>query len=1521
MAGKSKKQKLSSNPRGSTKRSTAFASTSLSTASPILQSAFAPSWSKLPLFTSVLRGLDAQRLRCHDTATARLQCEHVFDKNVEITSLSWGSLAEPDKDAARKQKKKRKRASDANDASVADGDANDGVDGAQVVIAATSSNGRIFLYSPVQAEIVKTLEGGHVGPVTDFQFADSVKGVRAWSCGGNKLVEWDVKKGAPLRNIAFGETVNFYKTLPLPDSVVCASYSTYTVDITTPPTDLASTFSSHSSQVHTLRRTAKQNKFLSAADGDHFMYISDIKKEQSLGSLVAKGDVAKVDTTDSALVAVTADGVVELFVQPWSFQAASEDEDSSLKRKKAMTKTSEARIKVARPDSQLVKVVDACFQGDSVLIAWAENATSVLFETIKCLSADGGLTISGDVVITKAKTVGIGGAAGGRVDANGIKDVSNVNLKQANTVVIEGADMQDIGMVDAPEKPRSDEEDEENGEDAAAERGSGSEREENAEDDQEELTFEDRVKALTLTGDKSPRSNLSPSTNITVPSMEGAALITTGSKAVAFPNSTSLTTVLTQALKTDDRALLETCLQVTKADMIESTIQRLDSLLAASLVTKLAEIIARKPGRAGSLMVWIQKTLVNHGGHLLTLPDLVHTMASLQRVLGKRAEALPKMLALRGRLSMLVAQMKLRSMAKDRLGAGGDVAVVYVEGVSKDDESSSDEEAEEDANEVVDAEESDEEMSESEGANGVLDLASEGEEDPEDDEEESEEEEFGPGMYLDREAEETDDDSTGEDTDLDGFIVDDDEVDYDSQDDGSEEEEEAVAPKVVKKTRGRLVKGSMLKRCYSTSPGEDVSQARADDVVIEEQGDEVALDMISTVKESLNEGALLPQLPVEYDDGRPTIEHPADVPDELSYRDPVTIPKGKIHDYMPTVQVPESSQNPTAAMPAFCPGCGAKTHSLRENRHDPGYYGPEKQMPSPKQPPFDAKEDGKNRMMNKELDAVYQRTLAGLTPEVLEILREANMPDRLKPSESARRTPEERAAIVDTENEMWLAALDVETLQAAETAEALPERPFVLCSRCRNLAHHDKLLSRISDASFQYIAEVISQSPFTRIHIYHVIDAADFPLSLLPNARKNILHALRSFPGGNKKDVTMSYVITRADLLMPTEMQVSGLMTYFRRVLSEQLGPADASLKDLRVVSAKRIWTTERLKDEVRGRKGGVYLLGKTNVGKSRLFEAIFPKKGRATVLSSTKKFERDDSENPMAAGKESGEDDWYIQNGHKVRYPDMPLSHKAPGVTAGPIAIDFAAGRGQLVDLPGMERRGILDNVKKDYVSDTTMIRRKVPERFVLKTDQTLIVGGLVTVKLLQPEDPRRKPIVMEVAMFTDLPGHASKNIKLDGFLNKQVEKSRPFIWTKPGISEVMESAGVFTLKDDITAQRCETLIDRNPDFMKTTKFRIWATDILIEGCGWLEVSVQVPKDAPQPQIEVHSPHGKGIGQRETMKAYMQNLRPNTNPSPGSRPRKSMKGAKQAEKTELKSLQMKVRGVPSSPAGSSDAR
>ncbi|KAH0251864.1 NUC189-domain-containing protein, partial [Aureobasidium melanogenum] len=55
-------------------------------------------------------------------------------------------------------------------------------------------------------------------------------------------------------------------------------------------------------------------------------------------------------------------------------------------------------------------------------------------------------------------------------------------------------------------------------------------------------------------------------------------------RSLALPTATSLGTVLTQALRTNDRDLLETCFQMTDLPSIRSTIQRLQSPLVASLL-------------------------------------------------------------------------------------------------------------------------------------------------------------------------------------------------------------------------------------------------------------------------------------------------------------------------------------------------------------------------------------------------------------------------------------------------------------------------------------------------------------------------------------------------------------------------------------------------------------------------------------------------------------------------------------------------------------------------------------------------------------------------------------------------------------------------------------------------------------------------------------------------------------------------------------------------------------------------
>ncbi|KAF3073986.1 U3 small nucleolar RNA-associated protein 5 [Trichoderma lentiforme] len=169
------------------------------------------------------------------------------------------------------------------------------------------------------------------------------------------------------------------------------------------------------------------------------------------------------------------------------------------------------------------------------------------------------------------------------------------------------------------------------------------------------------------------------------------AVVQASRNAIAPPTHQSLTTVLTQALKTDDTDLLESCLHTTDIPTIRNTIERIDSSLAGILLNKLAARLHRRPGRAGTLMTWVQWTLVAHGGALAAQPKLLHDLNSLQKVLAERAKGLNSLLALKGKLDILEGQMELRrkmQRSAGLLGEGDDDAdeedVIYVEGEERD---------------------------------------------------------------------------------------------------------------------------------------------------------------------------------------------------------------------------------------------------------------------------------------------------------------------------------------------------------------------------------------------------------------------------------------------------------------------------------------------------------------------------------------------------------------------------------------------------------------------------------------------------------------------------------------------------------------------------------------------------------------------------------------------------------------------------------------------------------------------
>ena len=174
-----------------------------------------------------------------------------------------------------------------------------------------------------------------------------------------------------------------------------------------------------------------------------------------------------------------------------------------------------------------------------------------------------------------------------------------------------------------------------------------------------------------------------------------------------------------------------------------------------------------------------------------------------------------------------------------------------------------------------------------------------------------------------------------------------------------------------------------------------------------------------------------------------------------------------------------------------------------------------------------------------------------------------------------------------------------------------------VCDRCHKLKHHQTGVS-IHHPSVQSIQDTIFESPYKYNHIYHIVDAADFPMSLVQGLHR-LLHLTpqrslnrRSQTGkyyhGRKTEV--SFIITRSDLLGPTKEHVDKLMPYLRSVLRDALGKVaqDSRLGNLRCVSAKRQWWTKELREEIWQRGGGGWMVGKVNVGKSQLFHEVFPK-------------------------------------------------------------------------------------------------------------------------------------------------------------------------------------------------------------------------------------------------------------------------------------------------------------------------
>ncbi|EKG21961.1 hypothetical protein MPH_00882 [Macrophomina phaseolina MS6] len=502
--------------------------------------------------------------------------------------------------------------------------------------------------------------------------------------------------------------------------------------------------------------------------------------------------------------------------------------------------------------------------------------------------------------------------------------------------------------------------------------------------------------------------------------------------------------------------------------------------------------------------------------------------------------------------------------------------------------------------------------------------------------------------------------------------------------------------------------------------------------------------------------------------------------------------------------------------------------------------------------------------------------------------------------------------------------------------------PPPICDRCHNLLNHHAGVP-IDHPSIESIEQTIAESPYKHNHIYHVLDAADFPMSLVPNLTRALkLSPLRTQNRRSKhkeyfhgRIAEVSFIITRSDLLAPKKEQVDSLMPYLTEVLRDALGRSGRNVRlgNVRCVSSKRGWWTKEVKEKIWERGGAGWMVGKVNVGKSNLFEVVFPK-GRSDSVNMNKlrsaaakeplsgqrhhvpastpeqpQPDQDDDEVPL------GDENSLLPPPQKeMTYPVMPVISSLPGTTASPIRVPFGNGRGELIDLPGLERTSIDRHVRPEHRLDLVMRSRVVPERLSVKPGQSLLLGGgLIRIT------PATRDLVYLMHPFVPLPSHVTSTQKA---LAMEAGERASGIATvvEEGVGEIMSPAGVFPLRWDVTRQQAGPLTRKDAVALKPEQlpFTVWSTDILIEGVGWVEVVAQTRKsqkiyrndgevgsadalgdivpgatEVPYPEVEVVTPEGKFIGSRRPMNAWLLNKPKQKDSDKRSRPKRSMASVK----------------------------
>lgn len=145
-----------------------------------------------------------------------------------------------------------------------------------------------------------------------------------------------------------------------------------------------------------------------------------------------------------------------------------------------------------------------------------------------------------------------------------------------------------------------------------------------------------------------------------------------------LPSAQSLVTLLEQALQSGDEGLLEQCLSCNNQQMIALTTQELSTSKVLVFLKKLIAKFEKRPTRGQLITVWLANVLKYHISYLITVPDLSRQLAALSTIIEHRLSNHSKLVALAGRLDLLMAQITANH-GKNNQNSNIEPAIIYEE--------------------------------------------------------------------------------------------------------------------------------------------------------------------------------------------------------------------------------------------------------------------------------------------------------------------------------------------------------------------------------------------------------------------------------------------------------------------------------------------------------------------------------------------------------------------------------------------------------------------------------------------------------------------------------------------------------------------------------------------------------------------------------------------------------------------------------------------------------------------------